>query len=95
MWLTNLVRRSISHALPLFARGRECTGMAFGVAAREMKIFFGLYDPLTRLAARYKSDKGVTIFPFNGYSVQYANLFKRFRDRPINLLEIGRARRTD
>jgi hypothetical protein len=97
MWLTHFLRRTISqpYALPLYATGLEFTGMAFGVAAREIKIFFGLYDPLTRLAARYKSDKGVTIFPFNGYSVHYANLFERFRDRPINIIEIGLARRTD
>lgn len=55
----------------------------------------GLYDPLTRLAARYKSDKGVTVFPFNGYSVHYARLFERFRNQSINILEIGLARRTD
>jgi hypothetical protein len=69
--------------------------MAFGVAARKIKLFFGLYDPLTRLAAKNRSDKGVTVFPFNGYSVHYAKLFERFRDRPINILEIGLARRTD
>jgi len=97
MWLTHLVRRSLSkpYALPLNTIGAEFVRMGLGVATRRSGLFLGLYDPLTQLAAKHKSDKGVTVFPFHGYSVHYAKLFERIRDKPINILEIGLARRTD
>jgi hypothetical protein len=97
MYLTHIVRRTIakSYALPLYISGADFIRMFIGVGAREVKRCLGLYDPLTSLAARYKSDKGVTVFPFHGYSVHYARLFERFRNQSINILEIGLARRTD
>jgi hypothetical protein len=69
--------------------------MFLGVMLREINLRLGLYDPMTRLAAKYKSDKGITVFPFHGYSLHYAKLFEHFRDQPITILEIGLARRTD
>jgi len=69
--------------------------MFYGAAKAAVKVRLGLYDEMTTLAAKYKSDKGVTIFPFHGYSVHYEMLFERLRDRAINMLEIGLARRTD
>jgi hypothetical protein len=56
---------------------------------RRLKMSLGAYDPLTRLATKHRSDKGVTIFPFMGYTIQYDRLFGPFRDRSINILEVG------
>ena len=97
MWLTHPVRRAFSkpYVLPLYASQAEFRQMFFGAVARQVKILTGLYDPVTRLATRHKSDKGLTVFPFHGYSVHYAKLFARLRDQPINILEIGLARRSD
>jgi len=97
MWLTHMVRRRLSkrYALPLNTSWLEFPPMFLKVTVREIEVRLGLYDPMTRLAAKYKSDKGVTVFPFHGYSIHYAALFERFRHRPINMLEIGLARRRD
>jgi hypothetical protein len=69
--------------------------MRISADIREAGVRLGTADPLTRLAAKYKSDKGVTIFPFHGYTGHYARLFEPFRFKPINILEIGLARRPD
>lgn len=69
--------------------------MVCGAAFRQGKVALGFYDPLTRLAARYKSDKGVTVFPFHAYTREYHQLFRPFRRDAINFLEIGLARRND
>jgi hypothetical protein len=97
VWLTHLMRQGLSrpYALPEYTESIDFLYMLLGVLKRQIKVTFGLYDPLTRLAARYKSDKGVTVFPFHGYTVEYAKLFKELRHRPISILEIGLARRTD
>jgi hypothetical protein len=69
--------------------------LRFEVAARQLALSMGMYDPLTRLAAKYKSDKGITVFPFHAYSIHYAALFEKLRNKPIRIMEIGLARRTD
>jgi hypothetical protein len=97
MRLKQRVRQNLARRYTISPRvgNAEFPRMAFGAVAREIRVRLGLYDPLTRLADRYKSDKGVTLWPFHGYSIQYAKLFERFKDRPINLLEIGLLRRMD
>jgi hypothetical protein len=97
MWFTHQVRRTLSKpfVLPAHINCTDYLRVLAGVATRQVKVSLGLYDPLTRLAARYKSDKGVTVFPFHGYTIHYAELFNEFQNRPINILEIGLARRTD
>ena len=97
MLLTHSIRLFLSKqfTLPLYVGKIDFIRMLLGVLLRRIKVSLGLYDPLTQLAAQYKSDKGVTVFPFHGYSVHYAKLLERFKDRSINILEIGLARRTD
>lgn len=97
MWLPRSVRQSLANRydIPLYKKTQvEFLRTCCGIASREIKILSGLYDPLTLLAAKYKSDKGVTIYPFHGYTVHYAKLFKKFKDEPINILEIGLAKPT-
>jgi hypothetical protein len=97
MWLSHLIRRSLSspYTLPLNTSAMDFVRLRLGVALRQLKLVAGMYDPLTRLAAKYRSDKGVTVFPFHAYSIHYSKLFERLRNKPINILEIGLARRTD
>ena len=97
MYLTYELRRSLSqpYSLPLDVSRGEFVRMHAGVLARRLGISLRLYDPLTSLAERYRSDKGVTVFPFHGYTLHYSKLFEPFRQRPIKLLEIGLARRTE
>lgn len=97
MWLTHWARRSLSEpfALPLNTSGTVFLRMLMSAVIMKAKVSLGLFDPLTRLASRHKSDKGVALFPFHGYTVHYAKLFERFREQPISILEIGLARRTD
>src|SRR4051794_33419164 len=91
MWLTHTLRRRLSnpYSLPPHISGAEFSRLLITVWMRQIKARFGFGDPLTRLATKYKSVKGVTIFPFHGYTVYYSTLFQRFRDEPISLLEIG------
>lgn len=91
------VRRTLARRYTISPRisDAEFPRMAWGAVVREARVRLRLYDSMTRLAAKYKSDKGVTLWPFHGYSIYYAKLFEKFRDRPINLLEIGLARRMD
>jgi hypothetical protein len=63
--------------------------LLFEANLRRLKMSLGAYDPLTRLAAKHRTDKGVTIFPFMAYTVHYDRLFSSFRGRSINILEIG------
>jgi hypothetical protein len=97
MSLTHSIRRTLSKpfVLPEHTDATEFIGMLAAVVIRQVKVSLGLYDPLTRLAARHKSDKGVTVFPFHGYTINYALIFKELQKRQINMLEIGLSRRTD
>lgn len=97
MGLLFSVRRHLSqpYFLPLNTSRTEFALTYLSAAYRHAKVKAGLYDEVTQLAAEYRSDKGVTIFPFHAYSEHYAKLFEQFRNQPINLLEIGLARRTD
>lgn len=97
MWLTRFIRKKLSEPffLPEHASKSEFVFMFCGVMLRRGKLSLGLYDRLTRLAAKHRSDKGVTIFPFNHYTVCYDHLLRSYWDRPINILEIGLARRDD
>jgi hypothetical protein len=56
---------------------------------RQAKALLGAWDPLTQLAAKYKTDKGVTVFPFMAYTVHYDRLFSFLREQSINILEVG------
>ena len=40
------------------------------------RLALGLYGPLTQLASVHKSDKGVTVSPFHGYTVHYDRLLE-------------------
>lgn len=62
---------------------------------RKLRCNLFLYDDLTRIASKYLTDKGVTFFPFNGYTRQYRDLFDPLRFKPITVLEIGLARKRD
>ena len=97
MGLLHQVRRRIAKpfALPVHTDAMELLRLAAGAQARQLALSLGGYDDLSRLAARYKSDKGVTVFPFHGYTVHYAKLFEPLRARPIKVLEIGLARLTE
>ena len=97
MSIAHGIRRSLSRrfALPLYLSRSHFTRLFLTASVRDVAIRVGLADPLTKLAARYKSDKGVTVFPFHGYTTHYASLFAPLRDKPINILEIGLAREQD
>ena len=97
MRMTQIIRRKLAQpaALPLHTDATEFLQTWLAVSLRRLWLGCGGYDSLTRLAAKYKSDKGVTIFPFHGYTEFYTKLFERFRQQPINILEIGLARRDD
>lgn len=91
MSLAHSIRRSLSHPylLPMSVSRVRFLQLLFEANLRQAKISLGGYDPLTRLAAKHKTDKGVTVFPFMAYTVHYDRLFSSFRDRSINILEIG------
>ena len=97
MWLTHSIRRSLSRPfrLPLSTHWTRFATMFCLAAVRQARVALGMTDDLTRLAAKYKSDKGVTIFPFHGYTLHYDRLFRRLRHQPLTILEIGLARRDD
>ena len=97
MWLTHSIRRSLAKpfGLPLSTHWTQFATTFCATAVRQAQVTLGMTDDLTRLAAKYKSDKGVTVFPFHGYSIHYDRLFRPLRDRPITILEIGLARRSD
>ena len=44
---------------------------------------------LTRLANKYKTDKGTLTGNIHAYSCIYDLLFSQMRNQPINLMEIG------
>lgn len=95
-WMHN-VRQAASRrfTLPLYTRPSTFLRMYLATVFRAAQITAGLHDPLTRLAAKYKSDKGITIFPFHGYTKNYHTLFQHVRNTEFNLLEIGLARVED
>lgn len=97
MWLTHSIRQALSKpfGLPLNTTWPTFLGAWLRTSGRQARVSLGMTDPLTHLAARYKSDKGLTVFPFHGYTVHYDALFKPFRTEPITILEIGLARRED
>lgn len=81
--------------LPLGVDRFHFVKMYLGVLARYLKLKLGFYDILTQLANKYSSDKGVTIYPFHSYTLQYSNLLKDIRHQKLSILEIGLARKRD
>lgn len=94
MSLAHAIRQALSQpfSLPLYESRSRFLRMFLSAAITQVTVELGLTDPLTRLASKYKSDKGITVFPFNGYTPHYHALFGGFRNQPINVLEIGLAR---
>lgn len=95
MRLAHLVRKSLSkrYAIPLNIKRIEFLKIYLVTFLREIKLQLGFYDYLTFLASKYESDKGITIHPFHGYTIHYDKFFDSLRLKPINILEIGLARR--
>lgn len=91
MSLLHSIRRYLSRPslLPGSVSLLQFLRLLFEANLRRLKVALGGYDPLTRLAAKHRTDKGVTIFPFMAYTIHYDRLFSSFRDRSINILEIG------
>ncbi len=91
------VRRSLSasYGLPLSTSRREFFIQYMMTAWRAFRCRLRMYDKLTCLSAKYPTDKGVTYFPFHGYTQHYDRLFAPMRERSITLLEIGLARKRD
>ena len=94
MQLIHQVRKSLSkrYAIPLHIKKIEFLKIYLGTLLREIKLQLGFYDNLTFLASKYKSDKGITIHPFHGYTIHYAKFFDSLRLKQINILEIGLVR---
>lgn len=97
MSLTHRIRTSIAapYGLPPGIGDLRLLGMACRVAARHLAVRLGAADDLSRLATRYHTDKGLTIYPFHGYTPNYNRLFTPMRERALTLLEIGIARKRD
>ena len=95
MNIQNRIRRKLAapYALPSSMAKGEFIRMWLKASVNKTKMSFWWYDPLTLLATKYRSDKGVTHFPFHGYTLYYSKLFEAFRNKEINMLEIGLARR--
>ena len=91
MSLAHSIRRSLSrrYLLPMSVSRTRFLQLLAEASLRQAKVSLGAYDPLTRLAAKHKTDKGVTVFPFMAYTIHYDRLFRSFRDRSINILEVG------
>lgn len=91
MSLGHSIRKSLSrpYLLPLSVSRVQFLQLLLEATLRQAKVSLGAYDPLTRLAAKHKTDKGVTVYPFMAYTLHYDRLFKSFRNRHINILEIG------
>ena len=81
--------------LPLGLGTRDFVGTLAKVVCRDFSCRFRVYDDLTRIASRYRTDKGVTYYPFHGYTRHYHRFFGPLRHRPITMLEIGLARKRD
>lgn len=60
--------------------------------ANGMGYSFTKIDPLTQIANRWRTDKGSMYFSAHHYSRWYHQFFERFRNEPINLLELGLCR---
>ena len=97
MSILHTVRRAVArpYGLPLGIDRIEFVQLAAAVALRDLKVRFGIYDDLSRLAVKYPTDKGLTFYPFHGYTANYSRLFANMRDQPVTLLEIGLARKRD
>jgi hypothetical protein len=91
MSLAYSIRRYLAHPywLPKNVSRTRFLQLLVEASFRQAKVSLGAYDPLTRLAAKHKTDKGVTVFPFMAYTVHYERLFRSLRDQSINILEIG------
>ena len=91
MSLVHSIRRSLSrpYLLPMSVSRTRFLELLFEANVLRLKVALGAYDPLTRLAAKHRTDKGVTIFPFMGYTLHYDRFFSKYRDRSINILEVG------
>lgn len=94
MYISNAIKKTLAqpYKLPLGQKNTDFVMSLINVWYRHGKALLGAYDPLTRLATTYQTDKGKTIFPFHGYTTQYHRLFKKFRNTNISILEIGLAR---
>jgi len=97
MTVLHPIRRAFSmpFGLPLGIPGAAFPFVCGAAAIRLLKIRLGLYDDLSRLASEYQTDKGVTTYPFHGYTRHYHELFKGVRSKPIVILEIGLKRKRD
>ena len=91
MSLIHRVRRYLSrpYAIPADVHASRFVQLLIQASFRRLKVALGAYDPLTRLADKHRTDKGVTLYPFMAYSVHYDKLFSRYRDKEVRILEIG------
>lgn len=91
----HFIRRklSASYELPLNTSASWFLLTYSHILFKKARIALGLYDPLTQIASKYPTDKGVMIFPFLSYTRHYADLFEKIRHQELNILEIGLARR--
>jgi hypothetical protein len=94
MFLTNALSSWLSepYKIPLNTSKVVFLDRLLHAWARDITMRLGGYDDLTKLSAKYKTDKGVTIFPFHGYASKYHELFAGMREKEVRLLEIGLAR---
>ena len=97
MSLLSPVRRIMSDpfGLPLGLGKSKLMGAFAKAAFRDVGCRLGCYDDLTCIASRYRTDKGITLYPFHGYTRHYHRVFSPLRHRPIAILEIGVARKRD
>jgi hypothetical protein len=91
------IRRALSlpFGLPLGMDKMEFLHKLAAVVYRDLRCRWRLYDELTRIASIHPTDKGVTFYPFNGYTRHYHRLFNAMRHLPVTILEIGLARKRD
>ena len=78
MGITFAMRRALSKpfGLPLGIERKKFLPALGQAAVIRARLALGLYGPLTQLASVHKSDKGVTVSPFHGYTVHYDRLLE-------------------
>jgi len=86
---------SLPFGLPLGLDKTAFLHTLAGVVYRDIRCRCRLYDELTRIASKHPTDKGVTFYPFHGYTRHYHSVFNTLRHLPITILEIGLARKRD
>jgi hypothetical protein len=91
------VRRRVSEpfGVPLGISKMKLLRTAGAALCRRFGCSLLMYDELTRIATKYYTDKGVTIFPFHGYTRHYHRCFRALRFESVTILEIGLARKRD